>query len=105
MIKRVTFICEICGKESVDDSEIELCEAQHFGLSVEEKREYNKICKDVIRWKHFADRQAATVLFKYDADDINAMIECHQRRLLEFEGNHGIKPEESQIHLYKTTLL
>ena len=27
------FICDVCGKESRDQDEVELCQAQHLGLS------------------------------------------------------------------------
>lgn len=101
MTKKVVYVCEICGKESEDKEKIALCEAQHFGLSVDEKQEYNRICRDVIRWKYQADRQLMAIALEHDADEISAILNDYQNRLVEFEAKHGIKPEQSQIHLYK----
>ncbi len=46
------YVCEECGKEARNKEDILQCEAEHLGLSVEEKREYDHLNNLVERWSH-----------------------------------------------------
>ena len=48
MKTRTIYICEVCGNESEDRNEIAVCEAQHFGLTPDEKREWRRLCKKAL---------------------------------------------------------
>lgn len=37
------YVCEHCGKESTSSEDIEVCEASHMGLSVEEKNSWDAL--------------------------------------------------------------
>lgn len=39
------YVCEICGKQSEDREEILTCEAAHYGLSIAEKQQWDKMKK------------------------------------------------------------
>ena len=45
MKRKSYYVCEICGKQSEDREEIMTCEAAHYGLSIAEKQQWEKLKK------------------------------------------------------------
>ena len=46
MKRKSYYVCEICGKQSEDREEIMTCEAAHYGLSIAEKQQWEKLKKE-----------------------------------------------------------
>lgn len=77
------YVCENCGKESRNREDILRCEAEHLGLSVEEKHEYDHLKTLVQRW-------ASTVGRTCNQDTRSALDSC-ATKLLAFEVEHKMK--------------
>jgi len=78
--------CEVCGKESLNREDIELCEAQHIGLNtIEEKHNYDYLDFNV---KHLSNIVNSTNN-KQTRQELDTAIE----KLLQFEKDHNMKVE------------
>ncbi len=77
------YVCECCGKESRDVSEIERCEAAHMGLSVEEKHSWDSL-KSAARY--FGNIVSAT-----NNEQTRAAYDKAIDRLVSFKQTHNIK--------------
>ncbi len=76
------YVCEECGKESRNKEDILQCEAEHLGLSVEEKREYDHLNNLVESWSHTLSRTC-------NRDTRSALDSC-VTKLLAFEVEHNM---------------
>lgn len=75
--------CEFCGKVSRNQAEIAECEASHYGLTVDEMKEWHRL-KELVKNKCYVVSVTKNAKTDKEADDaINV--------LLEFEKQHGIK--------------
>lgn len=43
MKQHIIYECEKCGKQSREREEIMICEAAHFGLTIAQKREWERL--------------------------------------------------------------
>lgn len=77
------YVCEKCGRESRNRDEILQCEAEHLGLSVEEKQEYDYLRNLVERWSR-------TVNKKCNPNTVAALDSC-VTKLMAFELEHHMK--------------
>lgn len=77
------YVCERCGKESRSREGILQCEAEHLGLSVEEKREYDHLKNLIERWSHTVSRVCNR--------DTRAALDSCITRLLAFEAEHRME--------------
>ena len=79
-----TYACEICGKESKVQEEIELCEAQHIGLNtIEEKHDYDYLDFNVQHLSHIVN----STNNEQTRQELDTAIE----KLLQFEKEHNMK--------------
>lgn len=78
-----TYICDVCGKESRNRNEIELCEASHMGLTIEEKRHWD-ILKESVKSCGFLVGRSHNLVTE-------EMYDREIERLIAFEKLHGIK--------------
>ncbi len=74
------FVCEKCGKQSKDSKEILKCEASHYGLTVEQMKEWENL-KDDVRNSGVGRTSNKYTRISFDT----AMNE-----LLKFEKEHGL---------------
>jgi len=77
------YVCEECGRESRSKENILQCEAEHLGLSIEEKNEYDYLKNLVERWSFTANRIC-------NQETRSALDSCITR-LLAFEVEHNLK--------------
>ncbi len=77
------YVCEECGKESRNKDDILQCEAEHLGLSVEEKREYDHLKNLVERWERTVNRTCN--------QDTRSALDACATKLLAFEKEHNMK--------------
>lgn len=80
-VKQV-YICEICGKESTDKSEILRCEAGHLGLTPEEKEKYDHLLQRVLSYERLVARR--------NNDCTRAALDGAVVELMAFEAVHWI---------------
>lgn len=80
-VKQV-YICETCGKESTNKSEILRCEAVHLGLTLEEKEKYDHLFLQVLSYEHLVARR--------NNDSTRAALDEAVIELMAFEAAHGI---------------
>lgn len=78
-------MCEICGRESENKNEVSLCEAHHFGLTPEEKKEWKRINRKVKMWSNTVSRT--------NNDTTRAALDNAVIELLNFETAHNITTE------------
>ena len=83
MKQHIIYECEKCGKQSRDREEIMICEAAHFGLTVEEKQEWEQL-KEKVRYKSSCIYDSKNEKTEKDFDDAIA-------ELMKFEKLHGIE--------------
>ncbi len=76
------YVCEECGKESCNKDDILQCEAEHLGLSVEEKCEYDHLNNLVERWSHTVNRTCNR--------DTRSALDSYVTKLLAFEVEHNM---------------
>ena len=78
------YVCEICGKESPRQEDIELCEGKHKGLnSMAEVREYNALTTNA--------RQAISMVLSYNNDKTRTDVDVAINKMLQFEEIHKMK--------------
>lgn len=77
------YACETCGKWSRDKEEILQCEAEHMGLTIEEKQEYDHLKNLVERWSRTVSRTCNK--------RTNSALDSCITRLLAFETEHNMK--------------
>ncbi len=82
------YVCEYCGKESREKDDILSCEAQHLGLTVEEKMEYNSLKSNVLYW--------SWVVNQTNNESTNSELDNSIMRLLAFENEHGITAQSGE---------
>jgi len=76
------FVCETCGKESRCEDDISRCEAQRLGLTVGEKKLYDRLKADVARWGCRAG--------KCNVPSTRDMLGLVTTRLMAFETEHHL---------------
>lgn len=77
------FECEKCGKQSTDRGEIMECEASHFGLTVAEKQEWERLKEDV--------RYKSAIVSSCKNESTDRDFDEAIKRVLKFEKQYGIK--------------
>ena len=83
MKKYVIYECEKCGMKSKICEEIERCEANHIGLTLEERAKYLDLEEKVKIHSHIASRTNN----ERTRNDLDKAI----KELIEFEGKYNIK--------------
>ena len=78
----IIYVCEKCGKESVDKNTIAECEASHYGLTVAEMQEWEAIKKKV----SYASYTVNTTKNRQTDTAFDNAIE----ELISFEKTHGL---------------
>lgn len=79
-----TYVCDICGKESPIQEDIELCEGIHAGLnSIAEVREYKALTTNA--------RQAISMVLSYNNDRTRTDVDVAINKMLQFEEIHKMK--------------
>lgn len=82
MKQHTIYECEKCGKQSNDREEIMICEAAHFGLTVAEKQEWERLKNKVIYEKSCSFDTINEYTRKELENDIS--------KLMNFEKLHGL---------------
>ena len=78
------FMCEGCGKESKIREDIELCEAQHIGLStIEEKHDYDYL--------DFNIKNLSGIVNRTNNEQTRQELDTAIEKLLKFEKDHNMK--------------
>lgn len=75
-------MCEHCGKESEDKDEVLFCEAQHLGLTIDEKRQYDHLEAKVAQWSN--------VVARTNNEATRSALDSVITELLVFEVQHGM---------------
>lgn len=83
------YLCEVCGKESENKSEIANCESGHYGLTCEEK----------VYWDELKNKKAyyigvAKYGESYDKDFYEKKLSSVTKELEEFEKSKGLVNQE-----------
>lgn len=76
------YVCEHCGKESLDQDKIEECEATHMGLTVEEKHTWDALKSSA---KYFGG-----VVSNTNNERTRAAYDNAIKKLVLFEKSHGM---------------
>lgn len=82
MKQYIMYVCETCGEESRDFSKIKKCEADHLGLTLEEKNSYDTLKKKAEMCGATLSRTKNEETDKDFDDAIDALIL--------FEKEHGV---------------
>ena len=76
------YVCETCGKESKDWSDIRRCEADHLGLNLLEMDEYERLQTEA---EHFG-----YVVGNFKCEETEKAFDLAIKRLVAFEKEHNI---------------
>lgn len=76
------YVCEHCGKESLNHDEIEACEASHMGLTVKEKHTWDALKS--------AARYFGSVVSTTNNEQTRAAYDNAVEKLISFEQSHGM---------------
>ena len=79
----VYFVCDVCGKESRDHDEIDLCEAQHKGLTNLEDAHAHHSLKGLVVYYH-------KMYFTTFHPKYKDAYESAKERLIKFEEEHNM---------------
>lgn len=83
MKQNIFYECEKCGKQSRDREEIMICEATHFGLTVAEKQEWDKL-KEKVRYK-------SAIVSSYKNEQTDKEFDDAIAELIAFEKKYGLE--------------
>ena len=82
MKTQTIYICEVCGNKSEDKDIILTCEASHLGLTVKEKKEWDRLNSKVKMW----ERTVCRTNNRNTRDGLDSAVS----ELLAFEATHGM---------------
>ena len=82
MKQYTVYVCEQCGYESRDMREMQLHEARHFGLTVEEMEVYRSLKSFVAYMSH--------VITNNNSTEVREQYKDAMRKLVSFEKEHRI---------------
>ena len=79
----IYYECEKCKKRSLDRQEIMNCEASHYGLSIAEKQEWDKLKEDC--------RYAGCTVSRTNNEETSKAFDDVIEKCMQFEKEHNIK--------------
>ena len=82
-MKRImVYVCEKCGKQSQNIEEILKCEAAHFGLTLDEMKEWQAL--------EAKAKQAGAIVYNIKNEQTEKDYDKAIDKLMVFEKTHGI---------------
>ena len=78
----MVYECKKCGRQSKSYNDIAKCEAEHIGLTMEERNEYIDLKEKVKMHSHIVNRS--------NNDETRANLDKVTEELIEFEEKHNL---------------
>lgn len=79
----IYYECEKCKKRSLDRREIMKCEASHYGLTIAEKQEWDKLKEDC--------RFAGATVSRINNEETRKEFDNAIEKCMQFEKEHNIE--------------